>query len=361
MKLPHYDNILNNYFFSSIAVLSGFGITIWIWFGSQKMLSKRLKSKLILRMGQVYALFYLWALIAIVTRIGTLLPIIFYWSAPITYSEINVSRAIEILFPLISIVVFLFYWHIFRLEFYIGKWIFFSFLFIVGLVFIFSNVKVIDHNIVDNAYKNHYENEFSYIDRELDNAKELGVDFDQKALETLKHFESRKALMQTYQIQKVFEGNRKIPIDTLIIEKILIHNLRNQNYIVFRFNHLKNWSYALPEEIYYQIKMYNNPDTPEVKVLFEILREMIIQFKARELLAKKINSFDDFSLYEYRLYNRYRNLDYQTRTILSRLVQVTNRLKKEEKYHKYHNLLLDINMNVFGKDSNQKYYELDLK
>ena len=41
LVLPQYDDNLNDYFFATIAVLTGFGFTIWIWFGTKRLHSKR--------------------------------------------------------------------------------------------------------------------------------------------------------------------------------------------------------------------------------------------------------------------------------------------------------------------------------
>jgi hypothetical protein len=116
----------------------------------------------------------------------------------------------------------------------------------------------------------------------------------------------------------------------------------------------KNWSYALPEDVYDQIQM-NEIGSPEMKILFEILGEQVKLFIAEDY---NWEYYDTYSPYERELSLYNRNIIYSTNTILSRLVQVVDKIKSEEKYKEYHCIVPDIKFN--DHRGRQIWYDLNL-
>lgn len=116
----------------------------------------------------------------------------------------------------------------------------------------------------------------------------------------------------------------------------------------------KNWPYAFPEEIYYQITKHDI-DNPETKILFEILNEQIsiLSVKYVELEQRKF-----FTRAELRYYYSRRNILQCTETVQSRMIQVISKLKSDERHKKFHYLIPDIEISQdFGQ---QTWYDLGL-
>lgn len=90
-------------------------------------------------------------------------------------------------------------------------------------------------------------------------------------------------------------------------------------------------------------------------MLFEILSEEISLFTATQIIWEEREKYTDYEM-EKSLFRRY--LMHSTETILSRLIQVVDKLKSDIRYEKYHYLLPDIE---FDDDrGRQKHFELDL-
>lgn len=106
-------------------------------------------------------------------------------------------------------------------------------------------------------------------------------------------------------------------------------------YYFNSFNKDLNWSYAYPEQIYEQIKMHTIDDI-EVQYLFEILREMILPLNSEE---PDWQNSDIYSKYEIRQFSQKSFLEYSTKTIITKLLQVENKLRNDLRYECYHYIL----------------------
>lgn len=103
----------------------------------------------------------------------------------------------------------------------------------------------------------------------------------------------------------------------------------------------ENWSYALPEDIYRQIEKHD-VDSDETRLLFEILSEQISLFIVSKTKKDVVREYEGYES-EKSLFRR--KLEYQTKTIQSRLDEVVNKLRQDKRYEKYHYLLHDMEMN----------------
>src|SRR5690606_30189748 len=137
-------------------------------------------------------------------------------------------------------------------------------------------------------------------------------------------------------LKQAFQTDNIVPLDTLVLEKIVIHNM-NRHGLYFYGRHQDkdgNWPYALPENIYKQI-LKHDIDSIETELLFKILSEQISLFNAPRINWDEWEKYND---YEREKSNFRRNLMYSTETIQSRLIQVVDKLKSDKRYDKFHHL-----------------------
>jgi len=342
--LPKKQLEFFDYFFASFSSVFGFGITLWIWLSNSKI--NRKKDRLYKRLAQTNILLTIWIFLAIIARFGSSLTLILF-GMPGFDNQIDFYSEFWYLFVLIPIVIFLNNWHIVRLIYISGKWILFSFIAIIFCSFILAKVKTVDRNIITNAYHKSYSEEYNYIEKELKIAQTYNIQFDENTIERLKQINRENAQLQVEMVQNAFNKNGKVSLDTLILEKIMVHNFKKKSYNYYNpYDRDKNWSYAYPEQIYEQIIMRENNDI-EVQYLFEILREMILPLKAEEPDWENI---EKYSKYEMRQYWQKQFLKRSTNTIISRLVQVENKLRNDLQYEEYQDFLLDIDTTYIEKN-----------
>lgn len=130
----------------------------------------------------------------------------------------------------------------------------------------------------------------------------------------------------------------------------------NRQFIYYgRFqNRDKNWSYALPEDIYHQI-LKHEVNSVETKELFEMLHLQVLLFTTPKFEWDK---FDQYTPFELERSNLSHYSFYNTETIQSRLVQVVNKLREEPKYKEYRYLLPKMKYDSAG--GRQRYQKLNL-
>ena len=343
MILPENQLVFFDYFFASFSTVFGFGLTLWIWLSNPR--NKRKKDRVYKRLAQTNVLLTIWIFLALIARFGTILPIILY-GMPGYDNHLDLYSDFWLLFVLIPLVIFLNNWHIIRLVYKSGKWILFSFLSVILCTVILTNFKTVNRDLISDLYHKSYSEEYQYIESEIDKVKSLDIVFFEQTVKQLKQRNTESSKNQVELVQNAFAKKRKVSLDTLILEKIIVHNFKTKIFYFFGRNEKdKNWSYAYPEQIYEQIKMYQN-DCIEIQCLFEILREMILPLKAAE---PDWENYDKYSKYEMRQFNQKRFFKYSTNTIIDRLVQVENRLRDNFRYEKYHNLLPYIDTTMINK------------
>lgn len=199
------------------------------------------------------------------------------------------------------------------------------------------NTTYVNQEIVNNAYYNQFEIEYGYITTEFKNAKnQYNIVFDAKTESTLKKWYTGSSINQVVALKRAFARDQKVTMDTIILEKIAIHNLipgiRNR----YPNNYYQNWHYAFPGEIYNQIRKFN-VDDPEVKELFLLLKEQIDIFNSPPL---DWEDYDKVSGYEKRKSSyRESQLPY---SLGLQLYRVSRRLVADSIYSKYQSMLPEI-------------------
>ena len=352
--LPKEEVVFFDYFFASFSTVFGLGLAIWIWLSNPR--HTRVKERLYKRLAQTNILVIIWVFLMFIARWGTIIPIVLYSQRGYD-NHLDLYNDAWFLFVMIPIVIFLNNWHTIRQVYKSGKWILLSFIAVLIITTLLANTKTVNRNLYNDAFENRNAYKYNYIDEEFKKASSYNIKFSKETKRILKQNFTESTINQVADIQNAFNRNIKVSIDTLILEKIIIHHHKRKHlYLFHRDEADNNWSYAYPEQIYEQIKMYED-DSLHLHYLFEILHEMIFPLNAKEPNWKDNASM---TYEEWILYDEKRFYKHNTNTIISRLLQVVNKLKAVDKYNKYHKLLEIPNIKYFYKNRWQSEIFLDL-
>ncbi|MBN1617893.1 hypothetical protein JW887_00945, partial [Candidatus Dojkabacteria bacterium] len=307
-------------FFASLSASIGFGIAIVYWFLGY---NNRIVKRYLKRFAITNALFVSIVVLMVVSRFGSILPIILYRNG--FDGQLLIHRDYGLLLILTPLYVFFGNWNAVRAFLRTRHWILISFaIYCLVTLFLYKTTALNKDNL--NAHYYHQNRErFEYIDQQLRMAARMDITFTNDIKTILQKRYSPRTNELVISLKNAFESDRQLTIDTLILEKIVIHNMNEQGRWYFRHgeDRDKNWSYALPEDVYDQIQM-NEIGSPEMKILFEILGEQVKLFIAEDYNWEYYETYSPYEI-ELSLYNR--NIIYSTNTILSRLVQVVDKIK----------------------------------
>ena len=343
---------LYDLFFAAFSTSLGFGFTIVYWLRGRNQNIKK-------RYLKTFTISNAWLItfvsLMLVARFGSILPIIVY-GLPGYDNHLNILSDFWILLVLIPIYVFFAHWNTIRLIFQTKNWILISLIFYCLVTFYLYKTSYVDRDILNQNYYSQNKDRFDYIDNELLKAGKYGIYFSDTTKQILQKRYAERTTDLVLRLKQAFKQDRIVQLDTLILEKIVVHNMNHQSvyFYTHRVDKDKNWSYALPEEIYYQI-LKQDIESRETQVLFEVLHEQISLFTAKKINWRHWNSY---TCYEREKSSYRRNLMYSTQTIQSRLIQVVEKLKSDKKYEKYLYLLPEIDFDDYR--GRQKYYELNL-
>ena len=343
---------LYDLFFAAFSTSLGFGFTIIYWLRGR---NPNIKKRYLQTFAIANAWFITFVALMIVARFGSILPIIVYHIHGYD-NHLDFLQEFWLLLILIPIYVFFAQWNTMRLIFKTKNWVLISIIFYCVTTFYLYKTTSADRKILNQKYYSQNQERFDFINKEFEMAKKQGLFFSDSINQILQKRYAERTSNLVLALKNAFNNNKAVSLDTLILEKIVIHNLnRHGLYFYRRFDDRdKNWSYALPEEVYCQIKKHDINDI-ETQVLFEILNEQASIFASPEIDWRK---WDNYTHYEREKSIFNRNLFYSTETIQSRLIQVLNLLKSEKEYEKYHHLLPDLK---FENDrGRQKQIEIEI-
>ncbi len=276
-----------NFFFASLSTVLGLSITIWIWMGN--ITNKRKKNKLYKQQARTNSLFFFWLIIFLTAQIGFLF--LSLRDISIYDFPVNLYKEHALLFILTPIVIFAQTWFSVRLVYRSGNWILISFVVSLTMAFILYKTTSVDQNILNRIYFEKHKEAYEYITSEkIKSEKKYGIKYEDKTIETLKKRYSSNSTEQVWEIKKAFSTEKKVSLDTIILQKIIIHNIkrRNRNRDLSDLPSLQNWQYALPKDILKQISYFES-DSNETKELFETLKEEIL------LVNKSKITLDDYN------------------------------------------------------------------
>lgn len=351
--LPEKEFRFYDLFYSFFAASIGLGITIISWLSGKRF--PEIKKNYIRNYAISNIWFVIFLALSTVSRFGSVLSLILFRSEG-SDNHLNFIQNFWLLLLLIPTFILTYQWNIIRLIFRTKHWIIISYIFCFIAAFYLYKTTAPNRDILNDAYYFHNKERFEFIKHEMIEAKRYGVSISDSTEKILQRKYTEEIIDLVVRVQNAFETDSFVSIDTLILQKIIIHNLQGRGYYYWHPEDLdKNWSFAFPEQIYRQIIKYDDINSPSVKVLFELLYEQIALFDISDLESRQ---WEDYTRYDYeRLYYNW-HLLYSTRTIRSRLIQVIDKLKSTKQYEKYYYLIPDIQY----KDERykQEYYELNI-
>ncbi|HYX05258.1 MAG TPA: hypothetical protein VE912_00855 [Bacteroidales bacterium] len=344
---------LYDLFFASFATSLGFGFTIIYWLRGR---NKNIKKRYLKTFTISNAWLVTFVALMLVARFGSILPIIVYGLHGYD-GQLDLLHDFWLMFVLIPIYVFFAHWNTIRMIFRTRYWVLLSIVFYILTTFYLYKTTYADRNILNQSYYSQNKQRFDYIDSEFENARKLGVFFSDTTKQILRKKYAERTTDLVLNLKQAFQSDKIVPIDTLILEKIVIHNM-NRHGLYFYGRHQdkdRNWPYPVPENIYKQI-LKHDIDSKETELLFEILSEQISLFTAPRINWDEWDKYTDF---EREKSNFRKNLMYSTETIQSRLIQVVDKLKSDKQFERFHHFLNDIEFN--NDRGRQKHYLTDEK
>ena len=260
-----------NYFFSALATVLGFFMTMWIWMGNHK--HRRRTDRIYKQQARTYSLLFLWVIMMLITRLVMILSFLLYTRKDYV-DYLNLDEEYWLLFILLPLFLFIQNWSIVRRVYQAKKWILLSFGIGIITTFVLSKTTTVDQNKINDTYFKQYEEDYQYIEEEVAKAKsKYGVDFDVESIHTLKKWRTEQSEEQVNKVTSAFSKNQAVSMDTIILQKIIIRNCKKGKWS-YR-NPLNNyWPYALPNDVLKQIE-YFDPNSNETKELLEVLKEQM--------------------------------------------------------------------------------------
>lgn len=260
------------YFFSAFSVVLGLSMSIAVWL---KPFSDKPKTKYMYRLlTQSYVSINIWTVLIMFGRMSVVVAILLYASHSYE-QQLNWYADYWFLFVLLIATVFLHAWMSVRLIFRIGHWVAFSGIACVLLCFVVAEISYVDHTKLNEAYYQRFEEEFQYIENECTQANnKFGIEFHASTISALKLQYTESARSQVESVKAAFERGNKVPIDSLILQKIILHNVKVGFDYYYPFRSIERWRYAKPSDILTQLAFYEAND-PAVDVLFDLLSEII--------------------------------------------------------------------------------------
>jgi len=329
--LNRSELLFYNFFFSSLSSVFGLSITIWIWMSNANHACRR--HSIYKQFSRTYVLLGFWMILMIVSRFGSILPIVLK-----TGSEyLNLYEDFWFMFVLFPVVVFAQSWFTVRRIYKAGKWILLSFILCIFISLIISLTTNPDREILNKIYFNKYTKDYEYIDMEIMRAKEkYNIVFDESTIEALKKWHSVSSNNQIDNIKRSFEKNSKVSLDTIILQKIVIHNLKQGEWRYSKWGSIERWRYALPNDVFKQL-IYFERTEQEKEELFNILKEQIELINMPEI---EWSTYKEYTVTERRraMYVRHE----LPIPIVTQLIAVRDSIVRSDKYSEYFSILPDI-------------------
>ncbi|PKP46575.1 MAG: hypothetical protein CVT94_14190 [Bacteroidetes bacterium HGW-Bacteroidetes-11] len=343
---------LYDLFFAAFSTSFGFGFTIAYWAGGR---NPNIKRRYLMTFVASNAWMVSIVAFALVARYGSNLPIIMYGLYGYD-GQFDLLNDYWYIFIMIPAYVFFAHWNTIRLVFRTRFWVIISIGFYLIISFSLYKTTAADRNILNQTYYSRHKQRFDFIDSEFDKASRIGIFFSDTTKEILRKENAERTTDLVYKLKNAFQTDSIIPVDTLILQKIVIHNMNKHGLYLYGHNKDRdlNWPYALPEQIYNQI-LKNDVNSKETELLFEILAEQIAIFTAPENAREGRKKY---TFYEHEKSNFKRNLMSITETIQSRLLQVVRKLRSEKSFEKYHYLIPEFEFDDYN--GRQKHFDLKL-
>lgn len=322
--LEEVEYVFYNNFFAALSTVLGLSLTICIWMSHRP--SNRKKERVFILLAQTNALLIFWVILLIVSRISVTLTVVLYGNEGYD-NHLDLYKDYWLLFFLLPVVVFAQNWYFIRMVYKTGKWVLYSLLFCLLLSIMLSTFTRVSQQPLNKAYTQLFEIEYDYIQKQVSYARsQYGILFEDSTIHDMNNWHSEDAFQQVQSVKQAFASGKKLSLDTLLLQKMIIHNCKRGPYVL-SIEAFDNWYYALPKDILKQIR-YHKPSDEETKELFNILEEEIKLANSREM---KSRSNRKRSRYESRrsLYAKH----YVSEEIVKQLKTVKDSLCENQQYH----------------------------
>lgn len=323
--------IFFNFFFVALSAVLGLSTTIWIWMGNP--INKRKKHKIFKLQARTNTKLILWIVLFLTAQLGCLF--IYLSLAVSTYDyPVNLYENYKLIFILIPIVIFLQSWFSVRRIYKIGKWILFSLIITIITIFIIYPITTVNQDKLNSIYQNRFKKEYEYIDLEKSKSKKkYNIKYDSITIANLKQWYTENSTNQVLNIKNTFSKKSKISIDTIILQKIIIHNQNTYRHYRYysKSRPLNNWTYPLPKDILNQIGYFEH-NSDEIKELYQVLKEIIILINKSKI---EPNDYGDFMRSK-----KFNKLEPEVNIlIIEQLIETVDSLKKVDKYTELNKIL----------------------
>lgn len=260
-------------FLAAFSTAVGFSFTIHFWMSTPRFKSVKLRRSM--RLGQVNSSLIIWVPIMLLARIGSLLfLVLFLGFGP--EIDLMMMEDFYYLFVMLPLVILLQNWMAISKVFNVRRWILFSIAMFILLTFIISSFFSTNDNDIDSAYLSRFSDEYRYLDDEVARAESLyELNYLPKAIRSLKRWRTNDAKIQLGQVTGAFTVGHAVPLDTIILQKIIIRNAKIGFWAPRKSNTIKGWYYATPMEILEQIKLQKS-DATILGELINLLKEQIL-------------------------------------------------------------------------------------
>ncbi|GAA4836992.1 hypothetical protein [Algivirga pacifica] len=313
-----------NLFFALCAAVLGLSITLWVWMSNHQHTHRM--DNLYKQLSRTNILLIFWSILMVITRFGSMILLVLFGHAGYD-NQLNLYEEFWLLFLLIPLVIFAQSWFVIRLIYRTGKWIILSFIACLAVTFTLYLTTTIDQDKFNTIYELKFEQEFQYIEEEITKADiHYGIKFSPKTITTLKKWHTEKAMQQMDDIKSAFSQEQSISLDTIILQKILIRNFKENHKHYHRYYARESWYYAYPKDLLRQIYLAQN-DQNKMNELCQVLKEQI------DLINTDAINWEEYD--QYNTTERRRSYSYRfiPDAIIWELEEVRDSLRLIEEYY----------------------------
>lgn len=321
----------------AVIVALSMNFTIWFWTTNVKKTIGR-KARYRMRIAGLSAWFTSWLYMFVLLRFVEHPAILL--DQPERY--INIPADYPWVLIALPLTIFLSGWGPLRWAVRVGRWMTISLVVCVALAPILLHITAVDRTVHNNAYLKWYEAEYSFIDKQVERAAyEYGIKYNDTTIMAMKDWYSNIAIEQVFAVLNAFEEERKVSLDTIIIEQMIIRNMKEAYYDG------NIYQYATPNAVYTQMEMHD-ANAPEVKELILLLKELIdlVNFPVEETDYRGRNKVI-FLRRAYKLYSQQYQKNYH------QLEQVLPAITNSDKYAHLVHLLPELDPIIEDDD---EYY-----
>lgn len=200
----------------------------------------------------------------------------------VEFTEANQFINYNSLLFIIPLYIFFAAWTEISRYFKTANWIPYTFFISLLIITFLSFINIKPQGFSKKAFKIIHSEELEYLDSELKKAKEkYNITFSEETLHSLKELRSKRAFDLLKKVRLAFKTDGEVSLDTIILEKILIHNFKG-----FYIDRGKSYAYIFPLQAYEQLRKVD-PKSPKSTELLNIIKEF------HDLSLYSLNTFDD--------------------------------------------------------------------